>query len=440
MYSQRSSWLYVAPSSHFSLANIPFGIISTSANATLRPAVAIGEYVLDLKAFSQGNGFSGDLNIREILGDSFQQCNLNAFAALGRPFHRKVRAYLQEILATDTKYPQLLKNNTNLREMAILRLADVTNHVPMAIGDYTDFYAGKHHAYNVGALFRGPSNALQPNYTHLPVAYHGRASSIVVSGTSIRRPWGQVVLDPVAEPKIPSFTPSQKLDFELELGMFVCSSNQLGHPIPVSKADDYIFGYVLLNDWSARDVQAWEYVPLGPFTAKNLGSSISPWIVLADALEEYKTRGIENRTSYAQYLEQPVEVKEKSVLRVDLEVELISASGNKSIISRSSTRYMMWSWAQMITHHTVTGCNLRTGDFLGSGTISGPNEGTEGSMLEQTQDGKSNIMIGGDEARQFLEDGDTVIIRGVAGKDGALVGFGEVAGMIKPAVPKSTFY
>lgn len=324
MSSQRSSWLEVSPSSHFSLANIPFGIISTSADSTPRPAVAIGDHALDLKVFSQEKGFSGEQKLQDKLADVFSQPTLNAFAALGRPFHREVRAYLQDILAADTKQPQLLKDNAALREKAILSLSDVTNHVPMAIGDYTDFYVGKHHAFNIGVLFRGAANALQPNYTHLPVAYHGRASSIVVSGTPIRRPWGQVLLDPKAEPKVPTFTPSKKLDLELELGMFVCGANELGRPINVRDAEDYIFGYVLLNDWSARDVQAWEYVPLGPFTSKNLGSSISPWIVLADALQGHKTKGIENDTKYAKYLEQPADVKEKNVLGIDLEVELIS--------------------------------------------------------------------------------------------------------------------
>ncbi|KAH7361954.1 fumarylacetoacetase [Plectosphaerella cucumerina] len=435
----RASWLDVSPSSHFSLANIPFGVISTSSDATPRPAVALGEYALDLNVLTQGNGFSGNQKLQDALAGVFSQPTLNAFAAKGRPFHREVRAYLQDILAADTKLPQLLKDNASLREKALLRLSDVKNHVPMAIGDYTDFYVGKHHAFNVGVLFRGPANALQPNYTHLPVAYHGRASSIVVSGTPIRRPWGQILLDPKAEPKVPTFTPSKKVDLELELGMFVCGSNELGQPIPVSKAEDYIFGYVLLNDWSARDVQAWEYVPLGPFTSKNLGSSISPWIVLADALEDYKTAGIENDTEYARYLRQPAEIKEKNVLGIDLEVELITANGNRKIISKTNSKNLLWSWPQMIAHHTITGCNLQTGDMLGSGTISGPDSGTEGSMLEQTQGGKTTIQISGGEERKFLEDGDTLVIRGAAGKEGALVGFGEVTGKIEPALPESTF-
>ncbi|KAH6689628.1 fumarylacetoacetase, partial [Plectosphaerella plurivora] len=435
----RASWLDVAPSSHFSLANIPFGIISTSSDATPRPAVALGEYALDLSAFTQGDGFSGDKKLQDALADVFSHKTLNAFAAKGRPFHREVRAYLQDIFAADTKLPQLLKDNASLREKALLRLSDVRNHVPMAIGDYTDFYVGKHHAFNVGVLFRGPANALQPNYTHLPVAYHGRASSIVVSGTPIRRPWGQILLDPKAEPKVPTFTPSKKVDLELELGMFVCGSNELGQPIPVGKAEDYIFGYVLLNDWSARDVQAWEYVPLGPFTSKNLGSSISPWIVLADALEGFKTAGIENDTEYARYLRQPAELKQKNVLGIDLEVELITANGNKKIISKTNSKNLLWSWPQMIAHHTITGCNLQTGDMFGSGTISGPDSGTEGSMLEQTQGGKTTIQIGGGEERKFLEDGDTLVIRGSAGQEGAIVGFGDVTGKIEPALPESTF-
>lgn len=316
------SWLSISPDSHFSLANIPFGIISTSADTTKRPAVAIGDYALDLKAFASAGGFSSNSDIQKHVS-VFNHESLNSFAALGRPFHRLVREYLQSVFSAETKIPQLLKDNAQLREAALVKRSEVQNHMPLAVGDYTDFYAGKHHAYNVGSLFRGPDDALQPNYTHLPVAYHGRASSVVVSGTPIRRPWGQILKNPKAEPKAPILSACEKLDLELEMGMFICRENQLGHPIPIAEADNYIFGYVLMNDWSARDIQAWEYIPLGPFTAKNLGTTISAWVVLADALEGCKAAGIANDHALLPYLE---EKTKENCLDIHLEVDLTSKS------------------------------------------------------------------------------------------------------------------
>ena len=258
------SWLPVPKRSHFSLANIPFGIISTPSNRAPRPAIAIGDSALDLDAFASGNGFSGLQSSKDYI-EVFSKPSLNAFAALGRPIHREVRKYIQSILIEDTPFPDLLKDNSSLREQAIFSLGDVQTHLPLEIGDYTDFFAGIHHAFNVGTLFRGPENALQPNYKHLPVAYHGRASSVVVSGTPLYRPYGQILLDPTATPKIPTFTPCKRLDMELELGAFVCKGNKLGERIPIESAEEHIFGYVLMNDWSARDIQVWEYVPLGPY-------------------------------------------------------------------------------------------------------------------------------------------------------------------------------
>jgi fumarylacetoacetase len=424
----KMSWLSIPSESHFSIANIPFGIISTSSNPTPRPAIAIGDHVLDLQAFAKGDGFSGSQDAQKHV-DTFSQSSLNAFAALGRPVHRVVRSYLQDVFAKDTKYPQILKDNQKLQETALLKNSDVQNHLPLNIGDYTDFYVGKHHAFNVGCLFRGPDNALQPNYTHLPVAYHGRASSVVISGTPIRRPWGQILRP---GNKVPDLAPSEKLDIELEMGMFICRENAMGEPIPISEADDYIFGYVLLNDWSARDVQAWEYVPLGPFTAKNLGSSISAWVVLADALDSAKAAGIKNDSEILPYLK---ENKEKNVLDIDLEVEIITTDGNKQILSKTSSRNLLWSWPQMIAHHTITGCNLRPGDLLGSGTISGPESGTEGSLLEQTKGGKISIQLNNGEERKFIQNGDTFVLRGSHGSGDTKVGFGEVSGTILEPLP-----
>ncbi|KAK8930159.1 hypothetical protein MANI_010679 [Metarhizium anisopliae] len=425
------SWLTISPDSHFSIANIPFGIISTSSDATKRPAVAIGDYALDLKAFASGGGFSASSEIQKHQ-DVFAAESLNNFAALGRSFHRSAREYLQSIFSADTKHPQILKDNEQLKKTALLKRADVQNHLPLNIGDYTDFYAGKNHAYNVGVLFRGPDNALQPNYTHLPVAYHGRASSVVVSGTPLHRPWGQILKDPKAEPKIPTLSPCQRLDLELEMGMFICRENKLGSPIPVDEAENYIFGYVLMNDWSARDIQAWEYIPLGPFTAKNMGTAISAWVVLADALNNSRTAGIPNDNTLLPYLQ---EKKKDNCLNIHLEVDVTTAKGNKTTISRSNSKNLLWSWPQMIAHHTITGCNLRPGDLLGSGTITGDKPGSEGSILEQTQGGKVAVKLQGGEERKFFEDGDTVTIRGWAGEQGALIGFGEVSGTILPAQP-----
>ncbi len=308
------SWLPIPALSHFSLANIPFGIISTSSNKTQRPAVAVGDHCLDLKSFAEDGGFEGTTVDTSV----FSQTTLNAFAALGRPVHRTVRTYLQDVFAEQTTNPKILKDNEKLRQAALLRRDEVQMHMPLQIGDYTDFYAGKNHAFNVGCIMRGPDNALQPNYNHLPVGYHGRASSVVISGTPITRPNGQILENPAADTKIPTFSPCRRLDIELELGAFLCKDNVMGSPVPISEAADSIFGLVMLNDWSARDIQAWEYVPLGPFNAKNFGSTISPWVVLMDALEPYRTEGIKNETNLLPYLQE----KEPGNFDIRLQVDL----------------------------------------------------------------------------------------------------------------------
>jgi fumarylacetoacetase len=314
------SWFSIPRGSHFSLANIPFGIISTASSTTPRVAVAIGDYALDLEAFAANNGFSALSTIQPHQA-VFSQPSLNAFAALGRPIHSVVRKYIQSVFTAETPYPEVLKTNSTLQKQVLIPLKDVKAHLPFKIGDYTDFFAGRNHAYNCGVIFRGPSNALQPNYNHLPVGYHGRASSVVPSGTPIRRPNGQILLDPTAERKVPTFSPCRKLDIELELGAFVCGSNEQGTPIPIDKAEDNLFGVVLMNDWSARDIQAWEYVPLGPFNAKNFGTTISTWVVLADALEPFKTKSLENESEVLPYLK---EKNEKTVYDINLEVDVKS--------------------------------------------------------------------------------------------------------------------
>lgn len=427
------SWLPIPLNSHFSLSNIPFGII-TSRNSQVekRPAVAVGDHVLDLKAFSLANGFSTLPSLKDNL-QVFSQPTLNAFAALGRPIHREVRAYLKEVFSEATKFPEVLKENAALREAALLPKHDTKMHLPMQIGDYTDFFAGINHAFNVGTMFRGPANALQPNYTHLPVGYHGRASSVVVSGTPIRRPNGQMLLDPTADPKIPSFGPCRRLDIELELGCFLCTPNRMGEPIRISNAESHIFGFVLMNDWSARDIQTWEYVPLGPFNAKNFATSISPWIVLADALIPFKANKLKNESEVLPYLR---EESEDTVFDIKLEVDLTTPDGATTTISQTSGANLLWSFPQMIAHHSVGGCPMQTGDLLGSGTISGKGTGDLGSMLEMNQGGKKDIILAGMDVRKFLKDGDSVTLRGVCGSDdGGLVGFGECVGTIESALP-----
>lgn len=431
--SASASWLQIPRDSPFSLANIPFGIISTKSSSTRRPAVAIGDYALDLSAFASAGGFSQLPAVQPHLS-VFSQSTLNDFAALGRPMHRQVREYLQAVFRGDTPFAAVLKANTDLQKTALVsRKDDATNHMPMHIGDYTDFYSGLNHAYNIGVLFRGPDNALQPNYKHLPVGYHGRASSVVVSGAPVRRPNGQILTDPAATPKVPSFSPCKKLDIELELAAFVATGNQQGEPIPIDKAEDHLFGLVLMNDWSARDIQAWEYVPLGPFNAKNFATTITPWVVLMDALEPFRTKGLDggDRDSLLPYLR---EKKAANAYDVRLEFEMANAGSSAlTNISKTNGRNLLFSFPQMLAHHSVGGCNMNPGDLLGSGTISGTEGKDLGSLLENTNGGKQPIKLADGSERLFLEDGDRVVLRGMCGEEGRYVGFGDCESTIEPA-------
>lgn len=325
MSTHSSSWLPIPHGSHFSLSNIPFGVISHPKYQLERHiAIAIGEHALDLHVFSRRGGFRLLSDVTETTIKAFYQPTLNEFAALGRAFHRAVRGYIQQVFASNSKaeYQEILLINTSLQKEALFLLVDVSTHLPMKIGAYTDFFAGKNHAYNCGCIFRDPDNALQPNYLHLPVGYSSRSSSVVPSGTVLHRPQGQFLENPAAAIKKPVFGPCRRLDIELELGVFLCKANPLGTPIDVNEAAaDYIFGMVILNDWSARDIQAWEAVPLGPFNAKNFASSISTWVVLADALEPFKAPGIENETELLPYL---METDKNNVFNINLEVTLTS--------------------------------------------------------------------------------------------------------------------
>ncbi|MCJ1234375.1 hypothetical protein MMC14_002336 [Varicellaria rhodocarpa] len=441
------SWLPIRSSSHFSLANIPFGIISTEKNASPRTAIAIGDHALDLALFASKDGFSKLPIIQDGLS-IFSQSTLNSFASLGRPVHREVRKYLQSIFDENTAFPDVLKNNTSLQTAALIPLTEIQLHLPVHVGHYTDFFVGYNHAYNAGVLFRGSSNALHPNYTHLPVAYNGRASSVVVSGTSIKRPWGQYLDHSTANPKIPILAPSKRLDMELELGAFLCRSNKLGSPIKIEDAEESIFGFVLLNDWSARDIQAWESVPLGPFNGKSSGTSISPWVVLTDALEPFMCQGLTNETPLLPYLKDP---REKNVYNINLEVDITSMSkslsvgmefnraaansGTTTTITRTNSKNLIFSFSQMLAHHTITGCAMQVGDLLGSGTVSGTEPGTQGCFLEQCENGKNPLKLKNGEERTFLEDNDQVTLRGWAGSmETGLVGFGECKGSIESAI------
>nr|POE47491.1 fumarylacetoacetase [Quercus suber] len=424
-----TSWLAIDSSSHFSLHNIPFGIISTAEAPDPHPAIAIGNYALNLQVFTKENGFAA-LSVIPPHQLVFSSPTLNEFAALGRPIHRVVREYLQSILLKDGPFPAVLEDNQDLRRTALVPIGRCQLYLPLHINDYTDFYAGLNHAYNVGVLFRGPVNALQPNYKHLPVGYHGRASSVVVSGTPIRRPNGQIIIDPSADGTHPELGPSRKLDIELELGCFVCKPSALGEPVPIKDAPEHLFGMVLMNDWSARDIQAWEYVPLGPFNAKNFGTTISPWVVLMDALEPFAVAGLTTDTKLLPYLEH----NRLSHFPIRLSASITTASGQTTQLTSTSAENLLFSFPQMLTHHTVGGCPFNTGDLLGSGTISGDADNEKGCLLEMTKNGAVEIELNDGERRTFLQDGDVITITGICGDDGALVGFGECMGRIEAAL------
>ncbi|KAK6497439.1 hypothetical protein TWF481_011848 [Arthrobotrys musiformis] len=415
------SFVEIPADSDFTLANIPFGIFSTVSNPTPRACTAIGDYVLDLSSLSS-TVFPKVLEKPDEICEALRKTTLNAFAALGKTARVAVRNAVLEVVKVGSEWQGLV-------EGALVKRGDARMHLPMDIGDYTDFYAGKNHAFNVGVLFRGPANALQPNYTHLPVGYHGRASTVVVSGTPLRRPLGQTC--PPTN-STPNFDQCNRLDIELEMACYVSRPNEMGHPIDIKDAEDHIFGYSLMNDWSARDIQAWEYVPLGPFNAKNFGTTVGGWIVTDEALEGFRTAQMEGGGEVLPYLRDEKRGG-KGVFDVELEV-LVKPAGQEEFtkVFTSNSKNLLFSFSQMIAHHTITGCAMRTGDLLGSGTISGADKTSVGSYLEATQGGKEDIEINGVK-RKWLEDGDEVVLRGHAGSGAGRVGFGECSGLILPA-------
>ncbi len=407
------SWIEIPENSDFSIYNIPFGIGSHTGVPYV--CTRVGDQVLDLYRLAQTGLFKGLVEDIEV----FNQPSLNAFIALGKPVTNEVRLRLQETLS-NTNSP--LKNLPAL----FMHYHSVRMHLPVAIGDYTDFYSSIEHATNVGKMFRDPENALLPNWRHLPIGYHGRASSIVISGTKVRRPKGQT------KPKDsdqPVFGPTQRLDFELEMGFVIGKETKVGDTISTANAEDHIFGLVLFNDWSARDIQQWEYVPLGPFLAKNFASGIAPWIVTLEALEPYKVNGPEQHPTVLPYLQYT------GIKNYDIELEVVLTPDNSepAVISNSNFRYMYWNMCQQLAHHTSNGCNVRVGDLMASGTISGPDKESLGSMLEMSEGGKNPVFLPNGQKRSFIEDGDTITLRGWAEKNGQRVGFGEVYNTIEPA-------
>jgi fumarylacetoacetase len=416
------SWIEVPADHHFSLQNLPYGVMRPGAGAAPRAAVAIGDRAVDLAVLGEVGLLSG----LGVDAQTFAAPCLNPFMALGRPAWRRMRERLTHLLHEDC--PEL-RDNPAVRDAAVLPRNRVEMLLPAAVGDYTDFYSSREHATNVGTMFRGRDNALQPNWLHLPVGYHGRAGSLVVSGTDVRRPYGQTRPD---DAKPPLFGPSRLMDFELEVGFLVGPPSTLGAPIPVERAFDHIFGLVLVNDWSARDIQRWEYVPLGPFLGKNFATSVSPWVVTLEALEPFRRPGPTQEPRPLPYLRTSGEWAYDIHLEVWLQSERMEAPAR---IVRSNFSFLYWSVCQQLAHHTVNGCNVRTGDLMASGTISGPDSSSWGSMLELTWKGTKPLSLPNGEERRFLEDGDLVTMKGWSQGEGYRVGFGEVSGRLLPAAP-----
>lgn len=411
------SFIEVDPSSDFPIQNLPYGVFSTNDGRSPRLGVAIGDYVLDLWELEQDGLISA--------GDPGTFAGaLNALMHLGPKVWSKTRARISELLRHDN--PEL-RDNQELRKRALVRMRDAKLHMPFTVSGYTDFYSSKEHATNVGVMFRGKDNALQPNWLHMPIAYNGRASTVVVSGTKVKRPRGQLKPPNV---EAPSFAPCKRLDFELEMGVVIGQPSPMGGMLTESQAEEMIFGFVLLNDWSARDIQQWEYVPLGPFLAKAFATSISPWVVTREALEPFRLKGPEQQPVPLDYLRQ----KKPQNYDVELDVSLRTAAANApASISRTNFKYMYWSSVQQLMHHASSGCAMNVGDLLGSGTISGPEKNQRGSLLEISWNGTEPVELPGGAKRSFLEDGDSLVMRGWCQGNGYRVGFGEVEGTILAA-------
>ncbi len=416
----RASWVPVPAGSDFPIQNLPFGVFRRPGQAP-RVGTAIGEHVLDLAALHAAGRFEG---VAGAESDVFDRDALNDLMALGRGAWTAIRARLSDLLEAGNPG---LRDDAPLRGRALIPAAEVEMLLPARIGDYTDFYSSIEHATNMGRMFRDPERALLPNWRHLPVGYNGRTSSIVVSGTGVRRPRGQTFPEGAQGPV---FGPSRILDFELEMGFFAGPGTPLGEPVPMERTRDHVFGLVLVNDWSARDIQKWEYQPLGPFLAKSFGTSVSPWVVTLDALEPFRTAQPEQEPAVLPYLRPAGD----GAYDIGLEVWLEPAEGGDPVrLTATNFRRMYWTVFQQLAHQTVNGTNLRPGDLYASGTVSGPTPGSFGSLLELTWRGTKPIPLPGGGTRKFLQDGDTVVMKGAAEKDGVRIGFGEVRGTVLPA-------
>ncbi len=414
------SWIRTPKDSDFPIQNIPFGIASWNGEPPV-PATRIGDTVIDLSILADV-GLLDDLGLPR---EAFLAPQLNDLMVHGKQATRALRQRLSELFQEDNA---TVRDDNALREDALLPLDQVTLHLPVQVGDYTDFYSSREHATNVGSMFRDPANALLPNWLHLPVGYHGRASSLIPSGIPIHRPMGQTRPDTQAAPV---FGPTKQLDLELEVGFFTFDGKPLGQRISTAETDDHIFGLVLFNDWSARDIQSWEYVPLGPFLAKNFASSMSAWVVTLDALEPFRIPGPVQDPEPLTYLR----TAQPGAFDIHLEAALAPEGSAPSTICKSNFKYLYWSMAQQLAHHTVNGCNVRCGDLMASGTISGPTPDSYGSMLELTWRGTKPLTLSNGEERKFIADGDTVILRGHAEKDGVRIGFGILSTKVLPAIP-----
>lgn len=415
---RRKTWLEIDESSDFPIQNIPFGIFLLPNNI-VTAGTRIGDFAIDLAALQELGYFKGIELDREV----FTQDTLNDFISAGQPTWRQVRKRISDVfLQSNTE----LQNNRAHRERVVFPINDIEMLLPIAVGDYTDFYSSREHATNVGKIFRDPENALLPNWLHIPVGYHGRSSSIIPSGISVRRPWGQIKEKDASEPK---FSKTNMLDYELEMAFITTDANLHGSAVKVEEAEEHIFGMVLLNDWSARDIQAWEYVPLGPFLGKNFATSISPWIVTLDALQPFKTESPKQEPKPLSYLQATGE----NSYDIHLEAHIATDKSKFEIITKTNFKYMYWTMAQQLAHHTINGCPVRSGDLMGSGTISGTTPDSFGSMLELTWRGQNPLQLKDGSTRKFLEDGDNLKIIGYCEKDGLRIGFGECVAEILPA-------
>lgn len=417
----RKSWLEIPQNSDFPIQNIPFGVFLTKENV-VTVGSRIGDFAIDLGALQQLGYFDGI----ELTDDVFMQDTLNDFISDGKKTWRLVRNRIADIFDAENA---ALRDNKKHRDVVIFKMEDVEMQLPVFIGDYTDFFSSREHATNTGKMFRDPANALLPNWLHIPVAYHGRSSTIVPSGIPVHRPMGQTL--PNGETQ-PVFGPSKLVDFELETAFITTDANIMGENIPVGETEDYIFGMVLFNDWSARDIQKWEYVPLGPFLAKNFASSISPWIVTMDALEPFRCASPKQEDPKPlPYLQQ----KGDYAFDINLEVAIKPETTEETIVSQSNFKYLYWTMSQQLAHHTINGCRINSGDMMGSGTISGPTEDSFGSMLELTWGGQNPIKMKDGSERKFINDGDTVIMRGYCQNEEIRIGFGEVSNKLLPPIP-----